>query len=86
MATCAIRVGSRPAVCWFVGSDRALPADVASVRRSSAICAERIARRVRAQGHVACVRLKTSGFPMLARQRRLAKPEHLSREFFHAAK
>ena len=75
-----------------IGSDRTLAADVASVEEIELHlhrAAERIARRVRAQGYVARgvrVRLKTSGFQMLARQRRLAKPAHLSREFFHAAK
>ena len=74
-----------------IGSDRTLAADVTSraeIERHLRRAAERIARRVRAKGCAARgvrVRLKTSGFQMLTRQRRLRKPAHLGREFLEAA-
>ena len=75
-----------------IGSDRTLAADVTSraeIERHLRRAAERIARRVRAKGCAARgvrVRLKTSGFQMLTRQRRLRKPAHLGREFLEAAR
>ena len=71
-----------------IGSDRTLRADV-SLREDIELhlrrAADRIARRVRSKGYVAGgvrVRLKTSRFEMLSRQRSLAKPVDLAKEFF----
>ena len=78
----------RTRVAKSIGSDRTLRADVSQredielhLRRA----ADRIARRVRSKGYVAGglrVRLKTSRFELLARQRSLSKPVDLASEFF----
>jgi DNA polymerase-4 len=74
-----------------IGSDRTLNTDVSSrrdielhLRRAS----ERVARRVRAKEYVAHgvrVRLKTSEFQMLTRQRRLSKPIDTAEAFMAVA-
>ncbi len=71
-----------------IGSDRTLRADVSrreDIELHLRRAADRIARRVRSKGYVAGgvrVRLKTSGFELLARQRSLAGPVDLASEFF----
>ena len=70
-----------------IGSDRTLSSDVSKredievhLRRA----ADRIARRVRAKNYVAGgirVRLKTTGFEMLTRQRQLTKPADTAQAF-----
>ena len=85
---CDPRPVRRTRVAKSIGSDRTLRADVSQredielhLRRA----ADRIARRVRSNGYVAGgvrVRLKTSRFELLARQRSLSKPVDLASEFF----
>ena len=75
-----------------IGSDRTLAADVserADIERHLRRAAERIARRVRSKGYVAGgvrVRLKTSRFQMLTRQRQLRKAADLGAEFLAVGK
>lgn len=74
-----------------IGSDRTLSRDIAArkdLERHLRRAADRIARRVRAQDYVAAgirVRLKTAGFELLTRQRRLPRPGDTAAEFFAAA-
>ena len=74
-----------------IGSDRTLAADVRrrqDIERHLRRAAERIARRVRAKGYVAGglrVRLKTTRFEMLTRQRRLRRPTDTASEFLEVA-
>ena len=71
-----------------IGSDRTLRADVSrrdDIELHLRRAADRIARRVRSKGYVAGgvrVRLKTSRFELLARQRSLVRPIDLASEFF----
>ena len=71
-----------------IGSDRTLRADVSrrdDIELHLRRAADRIARRVRSKGYVAGgvrVRLKTSRFELLARQRSLVGPIDLASEFF----
>ena len=71
-----------------IGSDRTLRVDVSrreDIELHLRRAADRIARRVRSKGYVAGgvrVRLKTSRFELLSRQRSLAKPVDLAAEFF----
>ena len=82
--------GSRTAKS--IGSDRTLAKDVTDrteIERHLRRAAERIARRVRSKGYLARgvrVRLKTSGFQMLTRQRLLATPTDLGSELLAVAK
>ncbi len=78
----------RTRVAKSIGSDRTLRADI-SLREDIEVhlrrAAERIARRVRSKGYVAGgvrVRLKTSRFEMLSRQKSLERPVDLASEFF----
>lgn len=83
---------SRGRTARSIGSDRTLSEDVSQrseievhLRRA----AERIARRVRAKNYMAGgirVRLKTSKFEMLTRQRCLARPEDTADAFFTVSK
>lgn len=82
--------GSRAA--RSIGSDRTLPQDVTDreeIGRHLRRAAERIARRVRGKGYLARgvrVRLKTSKFEMLTRQRLLATRTDLGSEILAVAK
>ena len=86
------RAVQRTRTAKSIGSDRTLRSDVSQrediephLRRA----ADRIARRVRSKGYVAGgvrVRLKTSRFELLARQRSLARPIDLASEFFAVGK
>ena len=75
-----------------IGSDRTLATDVRrrqDIERHLRRAAERIARRVRAKGYVARglrVRLKTTRFEMLTRQRRLRRPADAASEFLAVAR
>ncbi|NKB98993.1 MAG: DNA polymerase IV [Pseudomonadales bacterium] len=74
-----------------IGSDRTLSKDVShkdDIVRHLHRSAERIARRVRAKGYVANglrVRLKTTEFEMLTRQRKFSKPADTATEFLKLA-
>ncbi len=74
-----------------IGSDRTLSRDVSrrvDIELHLRRAADRIARRVRAKGYVARgirVKLKTTGFDVLTRQRHLARPEDTATAFFAAA-
>jgi len=75
-----------------IGSDRTLSVDVsrrADLELHLRRAAERIARRVRAKNYVARgirVRLKTTKFEMLSRQRRLPRPDDTAGVFFAVAR
>ena len=85
---CDPRPVRRARVAKSIGSDRTLRADVSrrqDIELHLRRAADRIARRVRSGGYVAGgvrVRLKTSRFELLARQRSLRKPVDLASEFF----
>ena len=74
-----------------IGSDRTLSRDVsrrAEIELHLRRAAERIARRVRAKSYVARgirVRLKTTKFEMLSRQKRLPRPDDTAEGFFTVA-
>lgn len=86
----------RPVLCTrtarSIGSNRTLATDVRrrqDLERHLRRAAERIARRVRAKGYVARglrVRLKTTRFEMLTRQRRLRRPADAASEFLAVAR
>jgi DNA polymerase-4 len=75
-----------------IGSDRTLSEDVmhrADIELHLRCAAERIARRLRAKKHVARgirVRLKTTQFELLSRQRRLPRPADTADTFFEASR
>ena len=85
---CDPRLVRRAGAAKSIGSDRTLRADVSrreDIELHLRRAADRIARRVRSKGYVAGgvrVRLKTSRFELLARQRSLRKPVDLASEFF----
>ena len=86
------RAVRRARVAKSIGSDRTLAVDVterASIERHLRRAAERIARRLRNKGYVAGgvrVRLKTTRFRLLTRQRRLRRPADLAAELLTASK
>ena len=75
-----------------IGSDRTLSEDISDrtdIERHLRRAAERIARRVRSKNYVAQgirVKLKTTKFEMLNRQRRLLKPDDTAETFFAVSK
>jgi DNA polymerase IV len=74
-----------------IGSDRTLSHDItdhAEILLHLRRAAERIARRIRKKQYVACglrIRLKTTRFEMLTRQRHLSTPTDTAADLFHAA-
>ena len=85
---CDPRLVRRAGAAKSIGSDRTLSADVSrreDIELHLRRAADRIARRVRSKGYVAGgvrVRLKTSRFELMARQRSLGKPVDLASDFF----
>ncbi len=82
----------RGRIAKSIGSDRTLSADVAhreDIERHLRRAAERIARRLRAKDYVTRgirVRLKTTDFRLLSRQRHLSRPADTADALFEAAR
>lgn len=83
---------SRGRVAKSIGSDRTLSQDVSErleIERHLSRSAERIARRVRKKNYVAGgirIRLKTTGFDLLTRQRKFARPCDTAHDFMQMAR
>ena len=86
------RAVRRTRVARSIGSDRTLVADVSrreDIELHLRRAADRIGRRLRAKRYVASgvrVRLKTQGFQMLTRQRKLRRPVDLGAELLAAGR